>query len=265
MSNYFFYILFILPLSIYGQINPGPRITALGVTGVALQDAWSMQANQAGLAAIIKPMVSVAYKSEFFNPDLSTKSAVIIYPDRNNVFGLSFQNYGFSAYNEERIGIAYARNFGNTVFVALDFNFYQVKIPQYGSAQAYSFEAGIQFLPIDKLIIGGHIANPNLSNYHYNLNTIIPVSIEFGASYTFTDKLLFNTGIIKTLNSTADVRTGLEYSMIPWLKFRGGFSANPFRQYAGFGCKFANFYLDAAASTHSVLGYSPQIGISYEF
>ena len=265
MSHPSFYFLLIFPLSLFGQVNPGPRITALGMTGVALQDVWSLQANQAGLAGISKPMVATAYKSEFFNPDLSTQSAVIVYPDKGNVFGISFQNYGFSAYNEQRIGFAYARNFGNTVFVALDFNFHQVKIQQYGSAQTYSVEVGIQYLPTDKLVLGGHITNPNLSNYQYDLNTVIPVSIEFGASYRFTDKLLLNSGIIKTLNSTTDVRTGIEYSIINWLDFRGGFSANPFRQYAGFGCNYNNFHLDAAASTHSALGYSPQIAISYEF
>src|ERR1035437_9859508 len=100
------YLLLIFPLSLSGQINPGPRITALGMTGVALQGAWSLQSNQAGLASISKPVASVAYKSEFFNPDLSTQSAVIVYPDKGNVFGLSFQSYGFSVYNEQRIGIA---------------------------------------------------------------------------------------------------------------------------------------------------------------
>jgi len=265
MTRHSLYFLLISPLSLLGQVNPGPRITALGMTGVALQDAWSLQSNQAGLAAIKKPVASAAYKSEFFNPDLSTQSAVIVYPDKGNVFGLSFQKYGFSAYNEQRIGIAYAKNFGNTLFVALDFNYHQVKIQQYGSAQTYSFELGLQYLPDDKLVIGGHISNPNLSNYNQELNAVIPASIEFGASYRFTEKLLLNSGIAKTLNSTADVRAGLEYAVISWLDFRGGFSANPFRQYAGFGFNYNNFHVDAATSTHSTLGYSPQIAISYEF
>jgi len=265
MTRHSLCFLLIFPFGLYGQVNPGPRITALGMTGVALQDAWSLQANQAGLAAIKKPIAAVAYKSEFFNPDLSTQSAVIVYPANGNVFGLSFQSYGFSAYNEQRIGLAYARNFGNTVFVALDFNFNQVKIQQYGSARTYSFEVGLQYLPTDKLVIGAHVSNPNFSNYNYQLNAVIPVSIEFGASYRFTDKLQLNTEIAKTLNSTTDVRTGLEYSMINWLEFRGGFSMNPFRQYAGFGFNYNNFHLDAAATTHSTLGYSPQIAIGYEF
>jgi hypothetical protein len=258
-------LLFTLPLSTYGQVNPGPRITALGATGVALQDVWSLQANQAGLAAITRPVVSAAYKSEFFNSDLSTQSALIIFPYKGNVFGISIQNYGFAIYKEQRLAIAYAKNFGNTVFASLDFNYHQIKIRQYGSIQTYSFEAGLQCLPTDKLVIGGHITNPGLSNYQDNLNMIIPVSIEFGISYTFTSKVLLNSGIIKTLGSTTDIRTGLEYSMIPGLDFRGGFSANPFRQYAGFGCIYNRFHLDMAASSHAALGYSPQIAISYEF
>jgi hypothetical protein len=265
MSNYSLCILFLFPLCLYGQVNPGPRITALGTTGVALQDVWSLQSNQAGLAAVRKPIASAAYKSEFLNPDLSTQSVVIAIPYKKNVFGISFQNYGFAVYNEQRIGFAYAKNFGNTVFASLNFNYHQLKIQQYGSANAYSVEVGLQYLPTDKLVIGGHITNPGLSNYEYDVTATIPVSIEFGISYRFTNRLLLNNGIIKTLNSTTDLRTGLEYSMNQWLDFRGGFSMNPFRQYAGFGCKYNGFHIDMAVSTHSSLGSSPQIAISYEF
>jgi hypothetical protein len=265
MTYHILSCLFIIPLVSYSQVNPGPRITALGMTGVALQDVWSLQSNQAGIAAIRKPVATVAYKSEFLNPELSTKSLLIVYPVKKNVFGISFQNYGFTVYNEQRIAFAYAKNFGNTVFASLDFNYHQVKIQQYGSVQTYSVELGLQCLLTDKLIIGGHITNPGLSDYQNNLSTVIPVSIEFGMSYRFTNKVLLNSGVTKTLKSTTDVRTGLEYNIVSWLAFRGGFSANPFRQYAGFGCGYNNFLVDLAVSSHTTLGYSPQIAISYAF
>jgi hypothetical protein len=258
-------ILIICKAVVYGQVNPGPRITALGGTGVALQDIWSLQSNQAGLAGLTKPSAAIGYKSEFFLPDLSTQSALIAIPFKRNAFGLSFQNYGFSVYGEIRAGFTYARNFGNMVFAALDFNFHQLKIQKYGSATAYSFEIGLQYQPTDKLLIGGHITNPNLRNYEQVLNLSLPVSIEFGASLRVTGKLLINSGFIKTLDSSADFNTGIEYSMLKQVDLRGGLSVNPFRQYAGFGFKFHSFHMDAALSAHPVLGYSPQVAIDYEF
>jgi hypothetical protein len=223
-----------------------------------------MQSNQAGIAAEQQLTIAVAYENEFLNPELSRQSAVIVYPHKNNAFGLSIQDYGFSAYSEQRIAFAYARNFGNAVFAAINFNFHQLKISQYGSAETYSVEIGLQYPVNEKLLLGAHIANPNRSNFSSHVNAAIPVSIEFGVAYSSTKNTLFSTEIIKTLNSTTDVRTGIEYT-IGRMAARGGFSVNPFRQYAGFGFSYAGFQIDAAISSHLALGYSPQLSLSYEF
>ncbi|HCN84575.1 MAG TPA: hypothetical protein DIT07_13280 [Sphingobacteriaceae bacterium] len=264
MRRYSLCLLIILPFGLFAQVNPGPRITALGLTGVAIKDTWSLQANQAGLATQKKFAIATAYESEFLNPELSRQSVLIIYPNKRNVFGLSFQNYGFSAYNEQRLGMAYARNFGN-VSAAIDFNYHLIKIQQYGSTQAYSVEAGLQYALNDKLLIGAHLANPNRSTYDHHINAAIPVSIEFGLSYQISDNLLLNNGITKTLNSATDVRGGIEYSMLNWMDLRGGVSVNPFRQYMGIGCKYQNLHFDVAVASHYALGYSPQVALSYEF
>lgn len=253
-----------LPLGLFGQVNPGPRITALGLTGVAMQDVWSMQANQAGLTAEKGFTIAAAYESQFLNPDLSKQSLLMVYPNKRNAFGLSFQNYGFVAYNEQRLGLAYARIFGD-VSAGIDFNYHLIKIQQYGSTQTYSVEAGLQYSLNKKLLIGAHIANPNRSTYDHQLNAAVPVSIEFGFSYRSSASLLLNGEIAKTLNSATDVRGGLEYNMAGWLDLRGGISVNPFRQYLGMGFKYQNIRFDAAASSHIALGYSPQVALSYEF
>lgn len=256
-----------IALPIFSQeINSGPRITALGNTGVALQDVWSLQSNQSGLSALKHPAASISYQNNYLNPELSTQSAVIAYPlHGGNVIGLSFHNYGFSAYSEQKIGISYARRFGSTISAAINFNLHQVKISQYGSARAYTAEAGLQYFVSENLIIGTHITNPGRSGFDTEVNAIIPVCLEFGASYKVTDKVLLNSGISKTLNSVTDIKCGLEYSAVNWLAFRGGMSANPFRQFAGFGCQLYDLKLDAAASSHPYLGFSPQIALSYEF
>lgn len=247
------------------EINLGPRLTAIGNTGVAINDVWTLQSNQAGTTSLKKPTASVSYRNSYLNPELSTQSAVIVYPAGRNVMGLSLQNYGFSAYSEQKIGVSYAKRFGNSIAASLNFNLHQVKVAQYGSARAYSVEAGLQYHVDENLLIGTHISNPNRSAFDRDVNAFIPVSLEFGASYKFTDKVLLNSGIVKTLNSVTDFRCGLEYSVINWLAFRGGLAANPFRQFAGFGYQLNDLKIDAAASSHPNLGFSPQIALSYEF
>jgi hypothetical protein len=258
-------ILGLCPILAAAQTNFGPRITALGNTGVVIQDAWSLQANQAGLVGIKGPVFSGSFESKYFNPELSTKSAIFAIPFKRDVFGLSFQTYGFSAYTEQRIGFAYAKMFGKTVSTALNVNYHSVKIPNYSHSAAFSVEAGLQFKASDKLSIGAHITNPNRSTYNYQVDAVIPVSTELGLAYAFTSTTTINTAIVKTLNSPADLRCGLEYEPAAWLALRGGFSSNPFRQYAGFGTTFQKIGLDVAASFHPILGYSPQVALSYEF
>jgi len=260
------YLLFSFTKPIYSQeINLGPRVTALGNIGVALSDVWSLQSNQSGLAFLQKPIVSISYRNSYLNPELNTQSAAFVYPFGKNVLGLGFQNYGFSAYSEQKMGFSYAKRFGNSVSAALNFNLHQVKIPNYGSVQAYSAEAGLQYQVNENLTFGTHISNPGMSSYRTEIKALIPVSLEFGSSYRFSDKVLLNSGFIKGLNSISDFRCGLEYSVINWLAFRGGMSANPFRQFAGVGYQLQDLKIDAAASTHPYLGFSPQLALSYEF
>lgn len=247
------------------EINLGPRVTALGNIGVALSDVWSIQSNQSGLAFLQKPTASISYRNSYLSSELHTQSAVFAYPFGRNVLGLSFQSYGFTAYSEQKIGFTYAKRFGNNVSAALNLNFHQVDIPSYGSVQTYSVEAGLQYKVNESLILGTHISNPGMSNYDVEVQSLIPVSLEFGGSYRFSDKVLLNTGFVKVLDSTSDFRCGLEYSVIDWLAFRGGVSVNPFRQFAGLGYQFKDLKIDVGASTHPYLGFSPQIALSYEF
>lgn len=246
------------------ETNLGPRITSLGNIGVALQDAWSLQANQSGITVLKNPVASVSYRNSYLNSELSTQSAVFVYPLGRNVLGLSLQNYGFSAYSEQKIGFTYAKSFGS-ISAAANINFHQVKIPDYGGTQTYTVEFGLQYSFNDNLTLGAHIANPNRRTYNNELNAVIPVSLAFGASLKLSDKVLINSGAIKQLAGISDFRCGLEYKAISWLSFRGGMSVNPFRQFAGFGYQLSDFELDAAASSHPALGFSPQIALSYEF
>ena len=247
------------------EINPGARITAMGNCGTALQDVWSLQANQAGIAVLEKPVVSVSYQNNYLHTDISTQSAVFACPIKNNVFGLSFQNYGVDAYSEQKVGLAYARRFGKGLFLAINANTHQLKINQYGSAFSYSVEAGIQFKVNSRLLIGSHVANPNRSSYSTDAAAAIPTVLQVGTAYTLSDRVIFHAAVLKDLDWLTDARFGLEYAFLEWVAIRGGVNVNPFRQFAGIGCKYQHFKFDVAAASHPALGYSPQMSLGYEF
>lgn len=257
------FILFHTPL--YAQTNPGPRSISMGSAGMALQDVWSLQQNSAGIAGIERTIFAIGYEQHFLNPELSTQSALFVFPFKHNVFGLSFQRYGFSDFMEQTAAFAYSRNFGNTLSLAIGFKYHQLAVVNYGSSRAFSVEAGMQYRLNDRIWIGCHISNPGRSRYEEHSGSDIPVTLSFGSSFLFSNKVLIISDIQKDLDAGIDLKLGLEYKLIMWFSLRGGISVNPFKQYGGFGLNYQRFAVDAAISSHPSLGFSPNLSLSYEF
>jgi len=263
--KYLYSIIFLISFNANAQVNTGARFTSMASAGVSLKDIWSLQLNQAGLAGTKKATVAIAFQKPFAGYELNSQSAIFVVPFNKNVFGLSFQRYGFASYNEQRAAFCYAKGFGDKLYVALNFNYHLVAIDSYGSSSTYSVEAGIQYHLNDRFSVGAHVANPTRSSLQSDVNLVIPSKIQVGMSYLFSEKVLVALAAEKTLAGGIDTRAGIEYQIIKLFALRGGFSANPFKHYAGVGFGFRNLKMDIAASSQPVLGYSPQIALSYEF
>lgn len=254
-----------LQVSLKAQETPGPRITALGTAGVAVQDVWSAKSNQAGLASLKNPEISAGYENRFGLKELSTKSAVFALPVKTYAIGAAFQSYGVDDYNEVKTGLSLAKSFGQKLFIAVGVNYHQINITNYGNANSFSVEVGLQYKLSPNLLLASHVANPNQSKYGANTDQIIPAHIKFGGTYIFNDQLLITSEIEKVLDNEADFKTGIEYKVVKFVALRGGISVNPFKQYAGFGVDYQKVNIDFAVASHPVLGYSPQISLGYEF
>lgn len=266
MKNFY---LLIVGLLWYGglkaQENFGPKITALGTAGVALQDVWSAKKNQAGIAALTRPTVAAGYENRFGLKELSTKSAVFALPIKNYAIGAAFQSYGVDAYNEIKTGLSLAKSFGTKLHIGVGLNYHQLSISNYGNANTFSIEVGLQYQIFPKLWLASHIANPNQSKYGDNTDETIPTHLQFGGTYVFSDQLLITSEFETELNYGSDFKTGIEYKIIKFVALRGGISVNPFKQYAGFGVNYQKVNIDFAVASHPILGYSPQISLGYGF
>lgn len=263
--KYTFLFFILIQTTVSAQINPGPRSLSMGSAGVALKDVWSLQHNPAGIANIVRPIFALGYERHFSDQNLSTQKAVFAIPFKQHVFGLSFQRYGINEYSEQTAGIAYSRNFSGSLALSITLMHHQLSVPKYGSANAVSVDAGMQYRLNERIWIGTHISNPSGSKYQDISGSTIPVSISFGVSFEFSDKVLVISDIHKVLSAGIDTKLGIEYTMINWFAIRGGMTANPFKQYAGFGLNYQRFALDIAISSHPNLGYSPNLAFSYEF
>lgn len=250
---------------LHGQeVNPGPRFTAMGNSGVALSGIWSLQSNQAGMTGIQHPEVALGCESSFLQSDILTQTVLAAIPYRRDVFGLSMQKYGVPGYNQNRISLAYSKRLGNEVSAAVDFNFNQLTIDKYGSASAWSVEAGVQYRLSKELTIGSHLSNPTRGSFDNSLNATIPVVFEFGTSWITNDCLTLNGALVLDPDNGGDFRSGLEYKPLPDFSICGGMSCHPFREYAGFCFNYHALGIQTAVAFHPGLGYSPQLSVCYE-
>lgn len=262
-----YYLLIVLSTScVYAQNNLGPRLSAMADNGTAVTDIWALQANPAGITFIDQPAISVNYIKHLLSDEISSQGIVGVIPFRNNFIGISFQRYGFSAYNESKVGFAYAKRFGENFSLALNGNYHQLKITDYGSSTGFSIDFGVLYHLNSNFSIGAFTSNPSQQKFNSNLVVIkIPTSFNIGATYLATNKVLIATTISKVLDQAIDFRLGLEYKLYDLLSLRGGLSAKPFKQYFGFGLNYKKFAVDMATTYNENLGYAPQIAIGYAF
>lgn len=264
-----FYLSAILISSInfcHAQTNLGPRLTAMGINGVAVADLWNLEGNPSGITDLKSPNVAINYSKYLFDSELSKQAIAFAIPYKNNYIGASFQRYGITEYNEIKAGIALAKKFGNNLSIAIKGNYHQIKISNYGATTGFSVDVGAMYNYNELLTFGLSVNNPSKQKYSTKtVVTTIPTVIEAGAAYKASNKILIATTLIKDLDKPFDVGLGLEYKLLQLISIRAGLTAKPFKQYVGFGLNYKKLTMDMAVENDPHLGYIPQIALAYAF
>jgi len=242
----------------------GGRSAAMGGASVAFSDFWAVNNNQAGIAGINNIKAGFYYENRFMLKELSLKALALVYPAKSGVFGFNYSHLGYSMYNEQKLGLAYAKSFGKRFSAGLQFDYLNTHIADnYGNKSAFTFELGIQAKLNDKLELGAHLFNPVNARFNDYNNEKIPSVFKLGLNYLFSDKLLFTIESEKNINYDAIFKTGFEYKILSIAYIRMGISNNPTISSFGFGIDYKQFTFDFSSSVHQILGYSPQFSLIY--
>ncbi|MBL0048034.1 MAG: hypothetical protein IPP32_08070 [Bacteroidetes bacterium] len=244
----------------------GARSAALGGASATLSDLWSAQNNQAGLAQLDTIEVGVYATRNFLLPQLAYNAFAGALPIKGGTFGLSYSRFGYSKYNENKVGIAFAKKLGDHISAAVQLNYLSKFIGDgYGKNGTIAAEFGIQAKLVKGLSVGAHVFNPTRAkSADYNKEKI-PTIIKVGAQYAFSDKVFWAIESEKDIDYKPNFKTGIEYRVVPQLYIRGGISTQPTLSSFGFGLVLKNFKLDVAANYHEQLGFTPHLGLSYGF
>jgi hypothetical protein len=77
--------------------------------------------------------------------------------------------------------------------------------------------------------------------------------------------LLSDVEVEKDLVHKPVLRAGIEYHPAKTFFIRAGVLSNPVTFTLGAGLEFGNLKFDIASSYHMILGYSPQVSVTYLF
>lgn len=248
-------------------VNPiGGRAAAMGGTSVASRGLWAMQNNPAGMANLNRFSLGMYYKNRWFLPETAYKSAAFAAPTKFGCLGLSFNQFGSSKYNENKFGLAYAKDFGPYLQIGLQLDYLSISLGnEYGRQNAVTFELGIQSQVTEKLRLGTYIFNPVSFKLEQTINQEkLPIVFRFGAAYQFTKDFVGQCEIEKnTDHEGVSLRGGLEYEAVKNFYLRAGVQTNPGLLTFGLGYEISFARIDVAAQLHEALGASIQVGMIF--
>jgi hypothetical protein len=238
----------------------------LGAYSTKQIDPFSFTSNQAALAQIKTGGIGIFGERKFLLAENSNYGIAAAFKTKQlGNFGVQINYAGFTNFNEQKVGVAYARSLGSKIDIGAQFNYYGYKIPAYNNASTINFEIGAIAHVSEKLNIGLHVYNPVAGKLDKAGEEKLSSVYKLGFGYDASDNFYFSTEIVKEESQSLNVNAGVQYHFEKKFFARAGFRADNSTGYAGAGFLYKNLRLDIAASLHPQLGVSPGLLLIYNF
>lgn len=253
----------------------GARSGGVANASVTFSDLWSIHHNQAGLSSIESITAGIYYQNRFGINELGLQgfaAAIPVPAISKGVIGVSVSYFGYSQYNDSKIGLAYSKQLGDKYSVGIQLDYLQTNIGGvYGSKSALAGEVGLQADLLSNLRLGVHVFNPTrtkISEVTLQETLIterIPTIMRVGLCYAFSDRVLLVIEAEKDVYYKSIFKIGVEYKPVNQFYLRGGLSTDPVTNSFGFGVYLKSFKIDFSGCRHQVLGYTTEISMVYDF
>ena len=243
--------------------NASARGAGMANASLTFTDINSLYVNQAGLGFLENLSFSVYGERRIIGADgLNCFLVGVAYPhEKIGTFGLSLHYFGYDTYNEQKIGLAYARKLTKHFSIGAQFDYLGTRIGEYGTAHSFTFELGVLARVTKHFHLAAHVFSPlqvQLPN-----GDKLPSVFKLGGAYIPSSKVRIAAEIEKDLENPFVGRFGVEYHPIPALYIRAGVATTPIVGSFGLGLKVKSLRIDLATSYHIVLGFTPSLGLSY--
>lgn len=238
----------------------------MGNAALGFTDIWSFYHNQAGLAQIEGFTAGAFYENRFLVRGMSFQGFAAANPiGENGVVSLGYSGFGFSVYKEDNVGAAYALRLARNLTGGVKLNYHSTRIAaeNYGRTGNITAELGVQMQVSKNVMVSSHLFNPFRARLNDFNDERLPTALRLGASYRISDEVYAALEVEKDIEQKPTFRGGIEYQPVDILYIRVGTSTEPTMFSFGLGFKFSNFQFDLAGSYHSLLGYTPQVSLTY--
>lgn len=255
----------------------GARSAGLGNSSVALTGFWAGFNNQAGLADVKNISAGLFYQNRFIVKEMGFAAAAFILPVRSGNFGVQFNWFGYSKYNEKKIALGYGRKFGKSFSAGIQLDYLSTYIAEdYGTKNLFTFELGFKASITGDIVIAGHLFNPIPVYVQKEFNDKVPTVFTIGAAYYISKEFLITLETEKNSEFKPLIRGGMEYRIIEQIAVRIGYSTLPSMTGStsfsiasvytfGFSLNLTRTDIDFSSSYHNVLGWSPSVTVVYKF
>lgn len=244
----------------------GPRSASLGHASSCLYDVWSTRNNQGSLGFVRQAEAGAFYENRFFVKELTQSGFAAAMPVKKGTFGLCYSSLGYKLYRESQLNLSYGMQLSEIISAGISIDYLNTKIGDiYGQANAFTGAVGLTAKILPQITVSTHIYNPfraKITNYN---NEKVPTIYKFGAQYIFSKQVFLVAEAEKTSMQKINIKGGIEYKPSSLIYIRVGGSSYPTQAAFGVGVNYNGLKIDVSSMYHSVLGLSPQVGLSYAF
>jgi len=269
--KHYLILILLIPLSLFAQTEPpayGARAVGLGNAFVGVRgDFWSLFHNPAGIGGIEAPAGGLFFEQRYLLSEINNGGMGFVYPfaDRQAA-GVQIYSLNVSTYSEVRAGLTYGIALFEKLSLGAQVNYKSFQIEEFGNADAFFVDVGLNVQITDDLSLG--FTGTNVNRVRLQAQTLredLATRILAGLAYRPTEKVMFVADLQKEVDRDVSFRGGVEYWINDYLIASIGMSNEPLTLNGGFGVAFKQFFLDATLAFHERLGYTPYISLSYVF
>lgn len=249
-----------------GWLPVGARANSLSNAVIADVDAWSYFHNPGALGYLTKTTVGISYENRYLLKELQNQAAVYAQPLKAGVLSVGIQSFGFKVYRSNRFGIGYALKLHEKLAMGVQLNYQDVWVQNYDYVGTVTAELGLLSKITKRLSLGFSVMNINRARVSRVPDNRFGTFFRLGLKYDVSTIVGITVELEKEVRSKLRPKLGVDYQAVKNFYLRIGAAYNPAEISFGIGYHFPmGLFLDAGSSWRQYLGWSPHIGLTYEF